>query len=158
MPIRLGLHPHNLGTQTQEMTNPFTGARLVAHIGDRATPEEFTAGNVVLTGANAGSPDPDGFQRIELTDGRYMYVAFGSAGGEIEINGGLHADAIELVYRLASASGMLVESTIDPAIKAVLPGQRHPGIDERWPTAVNIDSAESLLQWVASEILKGRIA
>jgi hypothetical protein len=156
--IFLGLNTRNLGTETREMTNPFTGEKSRAHIDDGATPEELAAGVGVLDSANAAPPDPEGFRRVPLANGRYMCINFESRGGEIEIEGGFHTDAITTVFRLASASGMLVTSTIDPALVAVLPGQRHPGIDERWPTAVDIDSPESLLQWVVSELKNGRIA
>ena len=140
------------------MVNPFTDEKIIAHLGDLAIPEQVTAGDAVLDSANATASDPDGFRKVQLLDGRYMCVEFGPRGGVIHIEGGLYPDAIALVFRLASASAMLVTSTIDPGTTAVLPGQRHSGIDERWPTAIDIDSADSLLHWVESKILKGRIA
>jgi hypothetical protein len=151
--ITLGLHPAILGTETQERTNHFTGAKLVVHVGDRARAEQIAAADAILALANATHPDPEGFRTIRLTDERYINVAMWSRGGKIEIEGGLYLDAVELVFRLASASGMLVTSTIDPAVVAVLPGQRHPGIDGRWPTAQDIDSPELLLKWIATKIV-----
>ncbi|MCR9120352.1 MAG: hypothetical protein NXI22_25730, partial [bacterium] len=89
---------------------------------------------------------------------RYLCVNFGRKGSEINIEGGLEMDAVAFVYDLAAASAMLVTSTIDPRVVAVLPGHRHPGIAERWPEAADVDSAESLHTWIEKEITNRRIA
>ena len=156
--VFLGLHPTNLGTETREMTNPFTGEKTIAHIGDVATESQVKAGTTLLRESNASEADPDGYQVVELTEDSYLSIAFGPKGGCVNIEGGLESDAIEFLFRLAIDSHMLVTSTIDPDVIAVLPGQRHPGIAGRWPTAVDIESADALLNWVKTEMEAGRIA
>ncbi|MEM7478294.1 MAG: hypothetical protein AAF483_25175, partial [Planctomycetota bacterium] len=121
--VFLGLHSANLGTKTREVTNPFTGEKTIAHIGDIATEADVQGGIDVLRKSNASEPDPDGYQIVELSAGRYLSIAFGPTGGCVNIEGGLESDAIQFVFRLALASNMLVTSTIDPAVVAVLPGQ-----------------------------------
>jgi hypothetical protein len=155
--VFLGLRTRNLGNRTREMTNPFTGEKLDAFIDNPVTLEEREAGDKVLENANASVPDPDGFRMVALGGNRLMHVAFGTMGGEIHIEGGLEIDAIELVFQLARASAMAVTSTIDPAAIAVPPGQRNSGIRDRWPRAIDVDSAASLFDWVQSEIEAGRI-
>ena len=59
---------------------------------------------------------------------------------------------------LALASGMLVCSTIDPTVIAVLPGQRHIGIESRWPDFACVGCADELMAWIEREIDEGRIA
>lgn len=156
--IFLGLHPTNLGTETKEMTNPFTGETLVAHVGDAASESEFNAGVTLLDAVGASSVDPDGFRAIQLPGGCMVSVNFGHKGSAINIEGGFALDAFRLVFDLALAGRMLVTSTIEPDVVAVLPGHRHAGVEERWPNAVDVDSAESLMEWVQKEIDNGRIA
>jgi hypothetical protein len=155
--VFLGLRTSYLGTKTREHRNPFTDEKIVAHIDNPVSAAEAAAGDRVLDVAQASPPDPEGFRTVRLAEDRCICVAFGAMGAEIHIERGLQADAIAIVFRLASASGMLVTSTTNPDAVAVLPGRRHPGIYERWPTAAEIDSSESLLQWVASEIQNGRV-
>jgi hypothetical protein len=155
--VFLGLQTCNLGARIREVTNPFTGEKLHGHIDNPVSQEERAAGEQILNSANATAPDPDGFRTVILDGNRTMAIAFSAMGGEIHIEGGLRLDAIELVFRLATASEMLVTSSIDPATIAVPPGQRNAGIRERWPTAVYVDSAALLFDWVLSEIRTGHI-
>ena len=156
--VFLGLQTRNLGISGREMTNPFTGEKSIAYVDDGATDDEFAAGESVLDGAGAAPPDPDGFRQLNLDGNRDLSVNFGRLGGQVNVNGGLNLEAMTFVYRIASAAGMLVQSTIDPSVIAVLSGQHHAGIDDRWPSNTPIDSPESLLKWAASEIEAGRIA
>jgi hypothetical protein len=155
--VFIGLCTPNLGTKTLERKNPFTGAKIIAHVDNPVTAAQVAAGARVLDEVSASPPDPDGFRKVPLGEDRYLEVELGLMGAEIHITGGLQMDAIALVFRIASASAMLVTSTIDPDVVAVLPEQRRPEIYERWPSAVDIDTPDDLFEWAASEIARGRV-
>jgi hypothetical protein len=154
----LGLHTRNLGTQTRQMTNPFTSERVTVHIDDGMTPAETEAASSLLADAGATKADPDGFRKVVFPDGSYAHMNLRSAGAEIEVSGGVTIDLVEFIFRLALASGMIVQSTIDPDVVAILPGQHHAGIGNRWPDATQIHSAHELMEWIKSELTNGRIA
>ena len=156
--IFLGLQTRNLGKATREMTNPFTGDTAVAYIDEGATSEAYAAGESVLDEFGASVLDEDRFRDIDMGHGRSLSINFGKLGGEVNINGGLTFDAIDIIYRLASAARMLVTSTIDPDAVAVLATQHGTDIDVRWPFNQQVDSAESLLAWAEAQLEAGRIA
>ena len=112
----------------------------------------------ILSVAGASEADGDGYRRVIIRDGSYAHVNLGKVGDEIELDGGLTAEAVKFIFRLGLASGMLITSTIDPDCVAVLPGQRHPGITDRWPAATDLRSESELMDWIVGRIENGRIA
>lgn len=158
MSIHVGLHSRNVGSATHQITNPFTGKPIVVHGDGAASDSEFARGERVLNTAGASQPDSDGYRRIEFSSGRHTRVAFDRMGAQFEIAEGLTEEVVSLIYQLGIASGMIVISTIDPDVVAILPGQHHVGIEVRWPNAANVDSEHSLKEWIESEIQAGRIA
>jgi hypothetical protein len=155
--IFLGLHTRNLGTQRRHVTNPFTGEACTVHDDYGMTREEIVASSNLLTEFGASDPDPDGFRKVVFSSKNYAEVDLGPIGAEIHFEGGLTHDGAEFVFRLALASGMLVCSTIDPAVVAVLPAQLHPDVVGRWPKAAQLGSVDQLMTWIKKEITKGRI-
>ncbi len=95
---------------------------------------------------------------MKFADGGYANVNLEALGAMIELPGGVTTDAVEFVYRLGLASGMVVASTIDPDVIAILPQQFHPGIRERWPHAAEVRSAAELMAWLEAEVAAGHIA
>jgi hypothetical protein len=150
--VLIGLHTRNLGTKTHQATNPFTGEQLVVHIDDGMSEAESHASSLVLAEAGASEPEPEGYRKVILRDGIVLHVNLGKKGGEIELDGGITADAVEFIFRLGLASGMLIDSTSNPDFVAVLPGQQHPGIAARWPAAVCLQSAAELMEWISDGI------
>lgn len=154
----IGLRTRNLGTATRQMENPFTRGPITHYIDDGMTPAESAASSEVLRDATASEPDDDLFRTVQISGDTYACVRLGQVGGEIHVEGGLTPDVASFIYRLALAAGMLVTSTIDPDVVAVLPGQGHAGIEARWPGTAHVDSARSLLLWIQKELSNGRMA
>jgi hypothetical protein len=155
--IFIGLQTRNLGTQTRHRTNPFTGEQLLVYVDDGMSEAEVHASSLVLAEAGASEPDPDGFRKVTFPDGSRAHVELGRVGGQIELDGGLTANAVEFIFRLGLASGMLVTSTIDPDCVAVLPGQDHPGITTRWPNARHLQSSAELMEWISETVTRRHI-
>lgn len=150
--VLIGLQTRNLGTRTHQATNPFTGEPLIFHIDEGITEAEARESSFVLAAAGASEPDPEGFREVTFGDGCVLNVNLGKRFGEIELDGGVTGSAVEFIFRLALASGMLVTSTIDPDVVAVLPGQQHPGITDRWPAAAYLQSATELKEWISKAL------
>ena len=153
--VFIGLQTRNLGARTRQLTNPFTGEKIVTHIDDGMTEEESRAALAILSVAGASEPDPERFRKVTFRDGNSANIRLGKVRAEIELTGGVTAEAVKFVFRLGLASGMLITSTIDPDCVAVLPGQRHPGITDRWPAATDLHSASELMDWIVGRIEKG---
>lgn len=153
----LGLHTCNLGSRTRTARNPFTGEAVIGHIDDGMTPEQAEAASAFLKSAGASEPDPDGFRKVSFANGGYAHAFVGPIGAEIQFDGPEAPEAAGFVFQLAAASGMVIASTIDPAVVAVPHGLRHAGIDARWPDAVDVESEGALEAWVDAEVANGRI-
>ena len=108
--------------------------------------------------AHASERDPDGFRMVKFPGGNYVHINHGTCGAEIHVTGGLTTDVAEFIFRLGLASGMLVTSTIDPNIAAVLPGQSHFCITGRWPDAAHVGSVRDLMNWVGRMVAEDRLA
>jgi hypothetical protein len=151
--VFVGLHTCNLGTKTRHVTNPFTGESLTMPIDEGMEPEEIEAASAVMNLAGASDPDPDNYRTVWFTEGNWACVALDPIGAAIE--GGVTLDIAEFIFRLATAGNMVVTSRIDPQVVAVLPGQQHSDLKDRWPNAAYIHSAAGLLEWIHNELVGG---
>jgi len=75
MSYSLHFHTCNLGTETRDATNPFTGEKTVFHIDDGLTKAERQATLDLLTRFSATEPDPDGYYYIDTSDGAHIASA-----------------------------------------------------------------------------------
>ena len=153
--VFVGLHTCNLGTKARHVTNPFTGESLTMPIDEGMKPEEIEAASAVMDLAGASNPDPDNYRTVWFTERTWACVALDPIGAAIDVEGGLTIDIAEFIFRLATAGNMLVTSRIDPQVAAVLPGQQHADLRDRWPNAAYVQSADGLLEWIRNELVGG---
>ena len=154
MYVELHLHTCNLGTQTQESRNPFTGEIFAVPIDIGLNSAERSAVRALLADVEASAPDPDTYCRVVLGDGSALNVAVSNLFGD----GPCRAFAVEyysltpavasFVHDLASRGNLAIVASVKPlAVALPLPDQRER-VASRWPSAYVVASPSDLEHWL----------
>lgn len=153
MSFNLAFSTCNLGDETREMTNPFTGEKLLAHIDDGLTESERKAVLDLFKSNSASERDPDGYYYIEFPDGSHIGVgAFTLEGTDPCVGFAVECDrltdaAADFLFKLSRAGNMSVGSSIDPDVVA-LTAAPSDDVSKRWPGASVLDDPARLAAWL----------
>jgi len=156
MSFSLHFHTCNLGTETRDATNPFTGEKTVFHIDEGLTKSERQATIDLLTSFSATEPDPDGYYYLDTSDGARVGVgaptlatADKCVAFAVECDK-LTPEAAAFLLRLSQASNTTIGSAIHPDVVAFT-SQPNAQLLERWPNSPYLDSSDAARRWLQAE-------
>ncbi len=146
MSYTVALHTCNLGTETAEIVNPFTGETSVVHSGEHATDSEQAAIENLLKDCGATSAGEHGDFNLVFRDGSLIELllddCYGTGGVALH---GFSVEVCDFLIRLARVGNYALLPVVEGSQAIVTSKERADLVRERWADAVVADSAESLL-------------
>jgi hypothetical protein len=154
----LDMHTCNLGDQTTETINPFTGDVIVIPIDFGLTSKERMSVRDFLAESGASAPDPDDYCRVMLPRGNSVNVDVGTLYTDVPCRGFaaeysvLAPEVASFLYELARRGNMTIGSSSDPKLVALTSREQPEGVKARWPQAGYVESPTELEAWLRENI------